>query len=103
MSNSVEIFAKMTEMIESGNAASITFSVNMELANGRIEQLESENQKLRAANEVLQKVVEENCCIDDCGFDVREEPREILESCMINNDFMGRKALESADKIMKGD
>jgi hypothetical protein len=47
---------------------------------------------------VARKTLEENCCIDDCGFDVYKEPREILEACMVNNDRVAREVLAALDK-----
>jgi regulator of replication initiation timing len=87
VNNSVEIFEKMAEMIESGNAASIQVSVNMELANDKIEQLESENKKLRAANEVLRQ-----------GLSDVYGHSQTCDTC--NATGIAEEALESADKIL---
>lgn len=50
-------------------------------------------QELQEKLKVAEDFIAERCCIDDCGFDVREEPREVLEACMIAIDFEGREAL----------
>jgi hypothetical protein len=42
----------------------------------------------------LVKVLEERCCIDDCGFDVETESIEVLRDCMKRIDIEAREALE---------
>ena len=61
-----------------------------------IEQIE----KLKQVVAVMEKVLVENCCIDDCGFDVYKEPRMILECAMINNDKVAREALAKVREFM---
>jgi predicted DNA-binding helix-hairpin-helix protein len=51
-----------------------------------------------AVIEKLIKVLQENCCIDDCGLDVNAEPIEILRACMKSNDEVARAVLAELEQ-----
>lgn len=53
--------------------------------------------KLIAQLEIATKVLAEQCCIDDCGFDVENEDIDILRSCMKAIDFEAREALDKIE------
>lgn len=66
----------------------------------KLKDADKEIEMLRKVVVIYEKVLFENCCYDDCGFDPEMESKETLVAVFKNNDQTARQALQQTKELM---